>query len=123
MDRALMRALAALLTACGLGAVAGLPAAARPVPEVITGEHLRLISVTSPAMASMPVGGTAAWDVGLTVLTEGEAVVDVPLQVISAAEGEFSVTVTRCGDAWTDAGCPTGATTLAAPALVTGAEV
>lgn len=119
--RGALAAAVALLTAV---APAAIPASAStaPVTEVIAGEHLRLVSVTSAAMASLAPGETASWDVGLSVTTAGEAEVEVALEVLDATPDAFEVTVSRCAQRWQEGACPGGAVPLDAPAPVTGAR-
>jgi hypothetical protein len=117
------RGLVAALAAAALAFV-GSAAQAAPVPPtetVITGDHLRLVSVTSPAMSSLSPGGSAAWDVGLAVTTPGEATVDVSLQVLSASEDTFEVEVARCDERWTAQGCPSAAVPLLDATVTAGA--
>ncbi len=97
-------------------------AQAQPVTQVVTGEHLQLVSVTSSEMSAMGPGETAVWDVGVSVLTPGDAEVDVTLEVLDATPGAFEVTVSRCLQPWTGSGCPGGASDLAAADLVAGAR-
>src|SRR5690606_36411638 len=79
---------------------------------VIAGEHLRLVSVTSPAMSALTPGASATWDVGVLVTTPGEATVDVALQVLSAPADVFEVEVARCDERWTAQGCASAAVPL-----------
>ncbi|WP_156224859.1 hypothetical protein [Pseudactinotalea suaedae] len=74
----------------------------------MTGEHLQLVSVTSDAMAALAPGRAATWDVGVSVITAGEATVDVSLRVLDATASAFEVAVSRCDQRWTAEGCSSG---------------
>lgn len=114
---------AAVATAVALACLLPVtPASAGTVEDVVTGEHLRLVSVTSPEMASLSPGQTATWDVGVSVTTPGDASVDVAVQVLSAPSGAFEMEVSRCSQRWTTAGCSSGAVPLATAPLTTGAS-
>lgn len=95
-------------------------AAAAPSEDVVRGQHLQLTSVSDDRMQGLGVGDSAAWDVGLQVLTPGEATVAVSLEVVQATADAFAVTVARCDTRWTDDACPTGAVTLTTTTAATG---
>jgi signal peptidase I len=96
------------------------PAAAAPTREVVTGQHLQLTSLVEDGMEGLGVGETAAWDVGLRVLTPGEATVAVSLEVLEATEDAFAATVQRCDVPWADDACASGAVALASTVLAPG---
>lgn len=117
------RGLAVLLAAAALVSLQAVPTAGAvtaPTETVVAGEHLQLVSITSPAMSSLSPGGSAAWDVGVAVTTAGEATVDVTLQVLSAPADTFEVQVARCDERWTAQGCPSAAVSLLDAPLATG---
>lgn len=96
------------------------PATAAPTEVVVTGQHLELTSVVRDEMRGLVVGQSASWDVGLRVLTSGEATVAVSLEVVQASANAFSVTVQRCDTRWTDDGCPSNVVPLVRTAVAAG---
>lgn len=104
------RALAVLLLA--VLAIA-MPAAAwaAPTTQIIQGSVIRLVSVADWAAAgSLLPGQPVEWDVAVSAQAPDPGLVQIA--VSATGEARLLVDVSMCREAWTESGCPGGASVL-----------
>lgn len=104
------RALAAVLLAIAVIVTPG-AAWAAPTTQVIQGSVLRLVSVADWAAAgSLLPGQPVQWDIEVSADAPDPGVIRIA--VSATGEAHLLLDVSTCAEAWTESGCPVGATAL-----------
>lgn len=104
------RALAAVLLAVAVIVTPG-AAWAAPTTQVIQGSVLRLVSVADWAAAgSLLPGQPVQWDIEVSADAPDPGVIGI--SVSATGEAHLLLDISTCAEAWTESGCPVGATAL-----------
>lgn len=74
--------------------------------EVISGEHLTLISISDASMTSLRPGSWATWIVGITADAPDPGTIKVSLSGTGSSEIALDARVTSCVEAWQSGTCP-----------------
>lgn len=104
------RALAAVLLAVAVIVMPG-AAWAAPTTQVIQGSVLRLVSVADWAAAgSLLPGQPVQWDIEVSADAPDPGVIRIAVSATGGAH--LLLDISTCAKAWTESGCPVGATAL-----------